>query len=76
MNMHRVPIGGPAVDVVPVGDFTRLRSQDVDKLWSIIGPTVECNMQTQPLWKVFCACYAQGLENGSEMAKAMAKKQL
>lgn len=66
-----VPLG-PRVPLVPVSDFARLRltHEQMDDLWSIIGPTVERNMaRNVPLWNIFAICYAQGLENAAALVE-------
>ncbi len=58
---------GPGFPIVPVSGFAPVPKEiDMAGVWKIIGPTVEKNMNGMrpvPLWKIFCVCYAQGMEN-------------
>jgi hypothetical protein len=63
---------GPAIPVIPVGDFskTALSDEQWAQLWSIVGPSVEKNMaqgfrhRQLELWQVIAAAYMEGLVHG------------
>jgi hypothetical protein len=38
-------------------------------VWSLVGPTVEVNLPSNPLWKVFCVLYLEGLMHGVDSTK-------
>ena len=64
-----VALGDP-VPVVPYGDFSLLPGKETAALWDVIGPTVERNLRARvPLHLIFCACYAQGIENGASLGR-------
>lgn len=75
-KQHFVSLG-PAIPVVPVGDFAkfRLTEEQWADAWRVIGPSVERNMSggrhgPLPLWKIICAAYLEGLHHGSEINSA------
>lgn len=71
---------GPPIPLVPVTQFSKLRlsREQWAEMWAIIGPSVEKNLDTErkairqmPLWMIITAAYVEGLQHGSELAKAM-----
>lgn len=63
---------GPPIPVISVRDFSKfkLTSEEWDKVWRIVGPSVERNMQMKcPLWRVIAAAYLEGLQHGSALAR-------
>ncbi|MGI9492971.1 MAG: hypothetical protein ACR2QF_11290, partial [Geminicoccaceae bacterium] len=58
---------GPAVPVVPIPDFEKLRlpKSVIENAWQIVGPTVERNMhgfRRLEFWQLFALAYLEGLE--------------
>lgn len=67
---------GPAIPVVPVGDFSRLRltRDQWAEVWTIVGPSAERNLARgrhgpMELWQVICAAYLEGLSHGSSIER-------
>lgn len=69
MNDKHVRLGPIAVPLVPIKDFSHAQVK-TEELWKVIGPTVEQNLSNLPIWELFVLCYAQGLENGYNLAKS------
>lgn len=69
-NRIHVDVGLP-VPLVSVDQFCslRLKKQDFDEVWQVIGPTVGRNINRTPLYQLFVICYLQGLENGAQLQK-------
>lgn len=68
---HSVSLG-PPIPIVPRKDFSRipLTREHAYMIWSIIGPSVEVNMQRDiPLWKIIVAAYCEGLDHGASIAR-------
>lgn len=65
------------VPFVPRRDFKPLplSSEEIDRLWDIIGPTVHFNYRAgdfHSLQRSFVACFYQGLEHGVRMMEQRA----
>jgi hypothetical protein len=68
---------GPAIDIVPVSDFSRMSLSDDQwaNAWRLCGPSAARNMTGTTkrgpleLWQVIAAAYLEGLHHGHEMAK-------
>lgn len=64
-----VMLGAP-VEYYPSKAWSRLpKDVDIHQLWALCGPQVEKHIQNQPLWKVFCLVYFEGLAHGSGIAR-------
>ena len=64
---------GPPIPIVPVGDFSRMPYDVIEKAWQIVGPSVARNMNSArsvaPLWQIFAACYAEGVNHGAGIVR-------
>ena len=64
---------GPAVPLVPVGDFSRLPAEVIEPAWYLVGPSVLRNLNSArnvpPLWMIFAACYAEGVNHGAGLMR-------
>jgi hypothetical protein len=67
MRLNFVQLG-PAIPVVPIGDFTRmgLSEQQWADAWRLCGPAAEKNLKNLELWQVIAAAYLEGLQHGAE----------
>ena len=66
-------IGPITIEPVPINKFEKRSGKDfnhqLEELWSIIGPSVELNMQRLPLWKVIAMAYFEGAIHATQMLK-------
>lgn len=77
MPRHHFLALGPAIPIVPRRDFSKfeLTHDEWAAAWTIIGPSVEANMSafrtfSLPQWKIYTACYLEGLLHGSSLSSA------
>lgn len=71
MKERFIPIGPVSIPFVPSSHIEQidLPKEMVDQLWKIIGPTIEEQINKEPLWRLFVSCYVQGLQHGSSSVK-------
>lgn len=61
---------GPFVDMPPGSEFSKLpRGVDLGAIWGVVGPSVERNMRSLPLWKVIAMAYVEGLQHGAALSQ-------
>lgn len=64
-------IGPITIESVPINKFEKRSGKNfnrqLEELWSIIGPSVELNMQRLPLWKVIAMAYFEGSVHAIQM---------
>lgn len=73
---------GPAIDIVPATDFSRMSLTDAQwaDAWRLCGPSAAKNMTGTTkrgpleLWQVIAAAYLEGLHHGHGMATMQAEK--
>lgn len=57
-------MGPTPIPTVPIAQFEKRGgkefNQQLEELWSIIGPSVELNLKRLPLWKVITMAYFEG----------------
>ncbi len=60
---------GPAIPTVPLSHFDKHKftEEQLAGIWNIVGPSVERNLPTTPLWKVIAFAYMEGLSHGAAM---------
>ena len=71
---------GPAINIVPVTDFSRmsLTNKQWEDAWKLCGPSAEKNMTGTTkrvpleLWQVIAAAYLEGLHHGHGIATMQA----
>ncbi len=76
MSKQIVSIGPTTVEVYGPSAWTRLpagiKSED---LWQLVGPTVDKHLRSNPLWKVFCIVYFEGLAHGQAAEQERQRKE-
>jgi hypothetical protein len=63
---------GPLVPTATISQFSKIDNEIIELAWQIVGPSVEKNLNSfKPihLWKIFAACYAEGVQHGLQLAK-------
>lgn len=57
---------GPAMprETVPIKQFSRLSNKELEQAWELIAPTINKNIDTCPMRKLFAIAYYEGLNHG------------
>lgn len=63
-----VSMGPNPVALVPISQFSRVKVSDLKAVWEIIGPTVDRNLNSKPLWIVIATAYIEGINHGYGLA--------
>lgn len=64
MSKYRPMIGPVTLEMVPIGNFTKIAAPLRDA-WEITGPSAERNLATAPLWAVIAAAYLEGIQHAT-----------
>ena len=70
---------GPAIPVVPVGDFSsmKLTTEQWKNAWQLCGPSAERNLtgirrgRSLELWQVIASAYLEGLQHGAGLEREL-----
>lgn len=75
MSKKLCGIGPVAITSYPLSAWERLpKSINLYDVWKLCGPTVEKNMDSNTLWKVFCIVYLEGMAHGVQSAATKESK--
>ena len=65
--MRRFVAFQPAVNLVPVQSFSKLRASQLHGAWEIVGPSAYKNLNNGPVWTAIAAAYLEGLNHGAAL---------
>lgn len=74
---QNVGLGADPVPMVPVTHFSRIKPEVLMLAWQLVGPSVARNFsgpRPAPLWAIFAACYAEGVEHGMNATRNLVRE--